>query len=157
MSWRDVRCPISSSHPIWREAAEKRNLDPLAGWLFFKCMTSPNFLLGGVIHTNLAKNTVMEKNSLHLHSVWGYRRFQMVPNHPHGLLSSRASFSRSCRVSTWSRLINYTRVAWNQSIWLPQESTECPEIQHVSRFFLGKMIKCINMHRHWGTLGLGTF
>ena len=80
----------------------------------------------------------MEKTSLH--SVWGYRRFQMVPNHPHGLLSSRASFSRSCRVSTWSRLINYTRVAWNQSIWLPQESTECPEIQHVSRILWAKWL-----------------
>ena len=59
MSWRDVPCPISPSHPIGREVATaKRNLDPLAGRLVVFVYDKPQFFnWGGLLHSRGVINT----------------------------------------------------------------------------------------------------
>ena len=59
ISWRNVPCPISPSHPIGRQVC------------FFKCMTNQSFLIGGLlpssggfINTNFANQHPRLRNCL---------------------------------------------------------------------------------------------
>ena len=76
MSWRDVPCPISPSHPIGREIATE-NLQ--VGCLL--CMTSPSFLI--VVDSCLLVVGLFIRTCHYLHVMWVKQVHKPSPSHHH--------------------------------------------------------------------------